>query len=401
MNAVVTTAVAEVLDAARQMLRTQMVWPTPGTGFAYRVFVQTGTPKPEFMGEPLRTTTAALLRRTPELAAFGYVADRCSDATIELWVDAVEHLRGRDIYPADRQSFIFNPIEILGLAQGLVCCQMATDDHREWFANTILRGIKGNQFRTSLSTLAAITALACIDQTKASTVNIGDLGLESLATPELVLAAGIDLGFGRHASVDREKVQLALLRRVFSERIAINDAAEAATLAIVVQHIIDGIALGSADTTPIERVLGLCRRFPLFVERLQNRQRKRDSFPVNDEYDVQDLLHAILKLHFDDVRPEEYTPSYSGNASKVDFYLPPERLVVEAKMTRANLGQREVTDQLIIDVARYSQMDGVDSLVCLIYDPERRCGNPKAVESDVENSGSRLTVRAVICPQGL
>ena len=118
MNAVVTTAVAEVLDAARQMLRTQMVWPTPGTGFAYRVFVQTGTPKPEFMGEPLRTTTAALLRRTPELAAFGYVIDRCSDATIELWVDAVEHLRGRDIYPADRQSFIFNPIEILGLAQG-------------------------------------------------------------------------------------------------------------------------------------------------------------------------------------------------------------------------------------------------------------------------------------------
>ena len=46
---------------------------------------------------------------------------------------------------------------------------------------------------------------------------------------------------------------------------------------------------------------------------------------------MQDLLHAILKLHFDDVRPEEYTPSYSGNASKVDFYLPPERLVVEAK----------------------------------------------------------------------
>ena len=132
---------------------------------------------------------------------------------------------------------------------------MATDDHREWFANTILRGIKGNQFRTSLSTLAAITALACIDQTKASTVNIGDLDLESLATPELVLAAEIDLGFGRHASVDREKVQLALLRRVFSERIAINDAAEAATLAIVVQHIIDGIALGSADTTPIEKVL--------------------------------------------------------------------------------------------------------------------------------------------------
>jgi len=116
---------------------------------------------------------------------------------------------------------------------------------------------------------------------------------------------------------------------------------------------------------------------------------------------VQDLLHAILRLHFDDVRPEEYTPNYGGNASKVDFYLPRERLVVEAKMTRPTLGQREVTDELIIDAARYTQLDGVDALICLVYDPCRRCSNPRTVETDVENSGSRLAVRAVICPQGL
>ena len=30
---------------------------------------------------------------------------------------------------------------------------------------------------------------------------------------------------------------------------------------------------------------------------------------VTDEYDVQDLFHAILLLHFDDVRAEEVTPS--------------------------------------------------------------------------------------------
>ena len=96
-----------------------------------------------------------------------------------------------------------------------------------------------------------------------------------------------------------------------------------------------------------------------------------------------------------------YTPSYGGNASKVDFYLRRERLVVEAKMTRATLGQREVTDELIIDAARYAQMDGVDALVCLVYDPARRCNNPQALENDVANSGSRFAVRAVICPQGL
>ena len=70
---------------------------------------------------------------------------------------------------------------------------------------------------------------------------------------------------------------------------------------------------------------------------------------------MQDLLHTILKLHFDDVRPEEVTPSYAGSAPRVDFYLPRERIVVEAK-TRANLGQKEVANQLLIDVARYAQM---------------------------------------------
>jgi hypothetical protein len=75
-------------------------------------------------------------------------------------------------------------------------------------------------------------------------------------------------------------------------------------------------------TNPEDRIVALCRRFPLFVDRLQNRQRSRNPVCVDDEYDVQDLLHAILKLHFDDVRPEEVTPSYAGSASRVDFYLP-------------------------------------------------------------------------------
>ena len=125
------------------------------------------------------------------------------------------------------------------------------------------------------------------------------------------------------------------------------------------------------------------------------------SLDVADEYDVQDLLHGILRLHFDDVRPEEHTPSYGGSSSRVDFLLPKERIVVEAKMTRPNLGQKEVVDQLIIDATRYAQMDGVDTLICLVYDPSRRCANPKTVETDVEKSATRLAVRAVICPQGL
>jgi hypothetical protein len=402
MSVVVASATAAVLEAARQVLRSQSEWPTLGTGLAYRVCAATNMSVPDFMSEPLRETTGALLRRTPELAAFGYVIDKCNEATVSLWLDGVAHLRGRDIYPADRQSFILNPVEILGVTHGLANCLSGADRHREWLAETIQHGLNTNEFRTALSSLAAATALICLDPSKASATKlVAALDLDTLPTPDLLLACTIGLGFPRCTQANIAEIEDALVKEVINEPIAINDAAEAATLCAIFQRVIDSITIGLTKKTPTERTIALCRRFPLFVERLQKRQRKREPFSVNDEYDVQDLLHAILRLHFDDVRPEEYIPSYGGNASRVDFYLPKERLIVEAKMTRANLGQREVTDELIIDAARYSQMDRADALVCLIYDPQRRCSNPPALESDLENSGSRMTVRAVICPQGL
>jgi len=353
------------------------------------------------MSKEPRGTTPALLRRTPELAAFGYVLDRCPDEMPGIWLEGVEHLRGREIYPADRQSFIFNPIEILGVANGLVIIGSSAQRHREWLANTILRGIDGNQFRTALSAFAASTALLHLEPSWKPALKVADLAIDALPTPDLLITAAIGLGFPTPASLDMKMLHQAVVARVLRERIPVNDAVEAAALLAICQCMLDQLELGVSESSPMEKVIALCRRFPLFVEQLNKRQRNRAPFTVSDEYDVQDLIHAILRLHFDDVRPEEYTPTYAGNASRVDFYLPQERLVVEAKMTRSSLGQREVTDQLIIDAARYAQMERVDTLVCLVYDPEKRCGNPRAIETDVEKSGSRLVVRAVVCPQGI
>jgi hypothetical protein len=111
-------------------------------------------------------------------------------------------------------------------------------------------------------------------------------------------------------------------------------------------------------------------------------------------------MHAILRLHFDDVRPEEWTPSYAGNSSRIDFLLPRERTIVEVKMTRQALGQREVADELIIDIARYAKAPNVDSLICFVYDPQKRCPNPAALENDLTQRVGSLRVVAVVCPHG-
>ena len=203
--------------------------------------------------------------------------------------------------------------------------------------------------------------------------------------------------FPDSTSLDVVAAEQEIAIRVLSAGAPARDAAEAAALYLSLDRAIQRASLGlGPGTNPVTMIIAFCRRFPLFVARLQARQRGRTPFPIGDEYDVQDLLHAILKLQFDDVRPEEWTPSYAGNSSRTDFFLPRERAIIEAKMTRSGLGQKEVADQLIIDVARYAKMTQVDHLVCLVYDPERRCSNPSALEDDLGQSDGRLRVSVAL-----
>jgi len=143
----------------------------------------------------------------------------------------------------------------------------------------------------------------------------------------------------------------------------------------------------------------ICARFHTVTTQLRHRHNDRATLTVTDEYDVQDLLYALLRLHFDDVRPEEWTPSYAGGASRMDFLLKEEKIVVEAKMTRTGLTDKQIADQLIIDAARYKAHADCKKLVCFVYDPESRVRNPRGVESDLEKlSSAELAVIAIIAP---
>ena len=69
-------------------------------------------------------------------------------------------------------------------------------------------------------------------------------------------------------------------------------------------------------------------RFHQVVRQLLQRHDNRPTLDINDEYDMQDLLHALLWLFFDDIRAEEWTPSYAGGASRADFLLKAEKTFI-------------------------------------------------------------------------
>jgi hypothetical protein len=402
MSGILISATARVLETARAQFETTTSWPDPASGFAYRLLEAAQLLPATAFKTRLRATNSELLRRAPELAAFGYVMAITDHEVQLLWAKAFERLMNRDPFPSDRNSFIHSPLELIGIAFGTVECPMATDAQRVWLLATIQRGFRDREFIDVVSQAAAACAERIVNKAESGSSNpVIVRPLNGMATRELVFVAALRLLVSDRAAIDLASAEHEIVTRVLATGVPAQDAAEAASLYVMLKRAIDRVVtVPQSDIDPITKITALCRRFPLFAERLKSRQRGRQPFEISDEYDVQDLLHAILKLHFDDVRPEEWTPSYAANASRVDFLLPRERAIIETKMTRSNLGQREVANELIIDAARYAKFPKINHLVCLIYDPGRHIGNASALENDLGQSDGRLRVLAVVCPRG-
>jgi hypothetical protein len=143
-------------------------------------------------------------------------------------------------------------------------------------------------------------------------------------------------------------------------------------------------------------ILHLCFRFHEVVKQLRIRHANRATVEIQDEYDVQDLMHALLRIFFEDVRDEEWTPRYAGGSSRMDFLLPDEETVLEVKKTRNGLGSKEIGEQLIIDIAKYQQHPKCKRLICFVYDPDARISNPRGLEKDLSKMHESLRVEVLI-----
>jgi hypothetical protein len=168
----------------------------------------------------------------------------------------------------------------------------------------------------------------------------------------------------------------------------------------------NGLALKTTGTgartdgkKELDVVVLLAERLHLVIRQLGERRQGRPAFDVKDEYDVQDLFHALLTIHFDDIRKEEWTPSYGGSAARMDFRLPEVGAVVEMKKTRSNLSKKQLGEELIIDKARYCKHPDCRTLICVVYDPDGRISNPRGLESDLSQVSDELTTRVMIVPK--
>ena len=142
----------------------------------------------------------------------------------------------------------------------------------------------------------------------------------------------------------------------------------------------------------------LFSRLPEVIKQLRKRHDSRTTLDVEDEYDLQDLLHSLLKINFDDIRAEEHTPSHAGTSSIMDFLLLDEKTVIETKMTRNTLKNKQLSSELIEDKETYKKHPACEMLYCLVYDPNGYVNNPRGFENDTNERNENFACKVIIVP---
>jgi hypothetical protein len=207
--------------------------------------------------------------------------------------------------------------------------------------------------------------------------------------------AAIEAGFGKNHEFYARAVQ-------FTKHPW--DTGEATKLHALVRSAIacfdDGFLDDKEDAADaVANVERICERFHSIAREIRARHSDRETLSVNDEYDVQDLFRGLLRVFFDDVRPEEWTPSYAGAPARMDFLLKRERLVLETKMARKGLDAKRLGEELLVDIGRYAAHQDCETLICFVYDPHGWIRNPAAIEGDLSKSHGKLKVRVLIRPR--
>jgi hypothetical protein len=155
----------------------------------------------------------------------------------------------------------------------------------------------------------------------------------------------------------------------------------------------------AAGPGPLPLLDTLLRRLPLVARQLRVRQGDRPPFRVEDERDLEDLVRALLPLHFDEVRPECRTPAYAP-MTRTDFLvvLPNTGKVIAVAAKRASTAQRDaqLAGQLAEDVAYYERRPDCRALVVLVHDPEMLLREPRVLEAAWSRTQGEPEVHTVV-----
>lgn len=154
---------------------------------------------------------------------------------------------------------------------------------------------------------------------------------------------------------------------------------------------IQSSARGRPSRERLALVLQVVNAFPVVERILKNRGHQRPPFLVENEYDFQDLLFALLRSVFEDAQREEWTPKQAGSAKRIDMVIPSAEAVIETKFIRDRAHGKVVADELRVDFESYHGHQYCRNLIAVCLDPDVHISTPLNLKRSCPAFGGRIS----------
>ena len=149
----------------------------------------------------------------------------------------------------------------------------------------------------------------------------------------------------------------------------------------------------------VSTIVHVCKRLRYSAQTLSARKRKKPSYVIVDEYDVQDLLNAVLRAFLKQVISEEPLGKVVNTLSgRADLAIVRFGVLIEVKLAREVKDQKRILDDFSRDLILYPKWPHLKHLIYFIYN-SHLLADPEAFEEldgAREISGRRFNVQVVL-----
>lgn len=187
MNAIIKTLGWQLDDLSRS-LQEGYYKESPDSNFAHYVFYQSNSQIPFTVATDIDIGTLEpnRLNQAPTIAAVGYglaCGRQFSGSFLEIWVNGLTRLSGRDAFPSDRASFFYQPTVLLGIVLGVSHYYDNQTEKLEWLQKILVEGerrlIHNDLWTFWLSAYAA--SILSVNWKSRNLPSVSEMTLEELA----------------------------------------------------------------------------------------------------------------------------------------------------------------------------------------------------------------------------
>lgn len=157
---------------------------------------------------------------------------------------------------------------------------------------------------------------------------------------------------------------------------------------------------GSAPPVPdVGLIISVCERFPYSYAAIRDRRAGNSPYEIENEYDVHDLLLAILRAYIEGVVEEDPLTKVAGvRHGRLDIGIPSLGALIEIKYAREVADQKRIIEQFSQDLVLYPKWNPLRTLIFFVHNSSV-LRDPEAIaelEGEQEVLGVRFMVKVVL-----